>query len=73
MKKIGNVAGMTWIDENGYLPMNQITVTIVLIGISPKIGIEVFSELHFLSTALADPHFSTAFSDISTLFLKDTP
>jgi hypothetical protein len=49
MKKIGNVAGMTWIDENGYLSMNQITVTIVLIGISPKIGIEVFSELHPLS------------------------
>jgi hypothetical protein len=35
MKKIGDVAGMTWIDENGYFSMNQITVTIVLIWILP--------------------------------------
>jgi hypothetical protein len=49
MKKIGNVAGITWIDEGGYLSMNQITVTIVLIWIEPQIGIEVFFNLHPLS------------------------
>jgi hypothetical protein len=49
MKEMGDMTGMTRIDEGGYLSMNQITVTIVLIGISPKIGIEVFPELHPLS------------------------
>jgi hypothetical protein len=43
------MTGVTWIDENGFISMDQISVTIVLIRILPQVGIEVFSQLHPLS------------------------
>jgi hypothetical protein len=49
MKEIGDMTGMTWIDENRYFSPDQISVAIILIGIEPQVGIEVFSELHPLS------------------------
>jgi hypothetical protein len=46
MKKIGNMTGMPRIDENRLLAIDDISITIVLIGIPPKVGIEVFLKFH---------------------------
>ena len=46
VKDLLQVAGMPWIDKNGHLLMNHIGVAIVLIGILPRIGIEVFLKFH---------------------------
>jgi hypothetical protein len=46
MEDPAEVTGMTWIDEDGHLPIDHISITIVLIGILPKIGIEVFFKFH---------------------------
>jgi hypothetical protein len=49
-KEIGDMTGMTRIDQNRDLAKDQIGVAIVFIGILPKVGIQVFFEFHFLST-----------------------
>jgi hypothetical protein len=48
MKKMGDMTGMTRIDEDRDLSTNQKGVAVVLIGIGPEIGIEVFFEFHLL-------------------------
>jgi hypothetical protein len=35
MEEIGNMTGMTWIDENSLLSVDQVSVTVVLILILP--------------------------------------
>src|SRR4030042_783037 len=50
MKKIGNMTGMTWIDESRYLSMDQISVTIILIWIVPKVSIKVLFQFHISHT-----------------------
>jgi hypothetical protein len=40
------MASMTRIDENCFVSMDHIGIAIVLIGVLPEIGIEVFLELH---------------------------
>jgi hypothetical protein len=42
------MAGMARIDEEGHLPIDHISVTIVLIGILPQVGIEALSQFHRL-------------------------
>jgi hypothetical protein len=46
LKEIGDMLGMAWIDQSGHLSPDQKGVAIILIGIGPEIGIEVFSEFH---------------------------
>ena len=46
LKEIGDMLGMTWVDESGYFSTDQKGVAIVLMGIGPEIGIEVFFEFH---------------------------
>jgi hypothetical protein len=46
LKEIGDMLGMTRIDQSVYLSPDQIGVAIVLVGIGPQIGIEVFFEFH---------------------------
>jgi hypothetical protein len=46
MKNLLQVAGMPRIDENQLLAIDDISITIVLIGIPPKVGIEVFLKFH---------------------------
>jgi hypothetical protein len=43
---MGNMLGMTQIDQSGHLSLDQKGVAIILIGIGPEIGIEVFFEFH---------------------------
>jgi hypothetical protein len=45
-KEIGEVTGMTRIDEKGYFSIDQISVAVVFVGILPKVGIEVFFNFH---------------------------
>jgi hypothetical protein len=49
MKELGDMTGMTRIDENRYLTTDQIGVAIVFVRILPQVGIEVFFDLHPLS------------------------
>jgi len=46
MKEIGDVTGMTWIDEDRYFTMDQIGVAVIFVNILPKVGIEVFFKFH---------------------------
>jgi hypothetical protein len=46
MKEMGDMTGMTRIDENGYLSTDQIGVAIVLVRILPQVSIQVFFNLH---------------------------
>jgi len=46
VKDLLQVAGMPRIDENCPLAIDDISITIVLIGILPRIGIEVFLKFH---------------------------
>jgi hypothetical protein len=46
MKEMGDMTGMTRIDENRHLTTDQIGVAIVFIGVLPQIGIETLIELH---------------------------
>jgi hypothetical protein len=46
VKDLLQMAGMARINENRLLAIDDISITIVFIGIPPKIGIEVFSEFH---------------------------
>jgi hypothetical protein len=52
MKEIGNMTGMTRIDENRYLSTDQISVAVIFISILPKIGIEVSLKFHEFSLPL---------------------
>jgi hypothetical protein len=45
-KEVGDVAGMAWIDENRYFSTNQISITVVFVGILPKVGKKVFFKFH---------------------------
>jgi hypothetical protein len=49
MEEMGDMTGMTRIDENRYLTTDQIGVAIVFVRILPQVGIEVFFDLHPLS------------------------
>ena len=46
LKEIRDMLGMARIDESGYFSTNQKGVAIILMGIGPEIGIEVFFEFH---------------------------
>jgi len=48
MKEVRDMAGMPRIDENRHFTPDQISVAIVLIGILPQIGIEVFFDFHLI-------------------------
>jgi hypothetical protein len=50
MREVGDVTGMTRIDEGGYLSIDHVSITIVLILILPKISIKVFLQLHPLDS-----------------------
>jgi len=56
MKEVGNMTGMTRIDENGLFSLDHIGVAVVFISILPKISIEVFSKIHPIELLLT---FST--------------
>jgi hypothetical protein len=45
-EEFAEITGMTWIEKNGLLSMDHISVTIVLIRILPWIGIQVFFKSH---------------------------
>jgi hypothetical protein len=53
VKNLLQVADMTRIDKSGHLPLNHISVAIVLIGVPPEIGIKVFFKLHRLPVILS--------------------
>jgi hypothetical protein len=46
MKDLLQVARMPRIDEDCLLAMDDISITVVFVGILPKIGIKVFFEFH---------------------------
>jgi hypothetical protein len=46
MKEIGEVTGMSRIDEKGDFSLDQISVAVIFVGILPKIGIKVFFNFH---------------------------
>jgi len=48
-EEIGEVTGMARIDENGRLPIDDVAVTIVFVGILPKIGKESLLKFHHFS------------------------
>jgi len=54
MKEIGDMTGMTWIDENRYFSPDQISVAIILIGILPQIGVKILFQFHKISFYAAD-------------------
>jgi len=54
MKEIGDMTGMTWIDENRYFSPDQISVAIILIGIEPQIGVKILFQFHKISFYAAD-------------------
>jgi hypothetical protein len=53
VEEIGDVTGMTRIDEEGYLSMDQISVAIIFVSILPGVGIEVFFKFHPVELLLA--------------------
>jgi hypothetical protein len=46
---MGEVTGMARIDEKGHLRIDDVAVTIVFIGVLPKIGKESLVKLHHFS------------------------
>jgi hypothetical protein len=56
LEEVGNMTGMTRIDENRYLSVDQIGIAVIFICILPKVGIEVFFNLHPIELP---PTFST--------------
>jgi hypothetical protein len=41
-KEVGEVTGMTRIDQKGHFSVNQIAVAVIFVGILPKVDIEDF-------------------------------
>jgi hypothetical protein len=56
MKKMGNMTGMTRINEDRHLSVDNVRVTIVLMGILPQIGVEVFPKLHMIDLLFISPN-----------------
>jgi hypothetical protein len=46
LEEVGNVTGMTRIDKDCDLSVDEISVAVIFICILPKVGIEVFFKLH---------------------------
>jgi hypothetical protein len=46
VQEFAEMTGMSWIDQNGHVSMDHISVTIVLIRILPQIGIKIFFKFH---------------------------
>jgi hypothetical protein len=49
VQEFAEMTGMSWIDQNGHVSMDHISVTIVLIRILPQVGIKVFFKFHYHS------------------------
>jgi hypothetical protein len=64
------VAGMSRIDENRGLAIDDISITIVLIRILPKIGIKILLQLHPFDRS--DPHPANKAGRGVSLFFNST-
>jgi hypothetical protein len=53
-----HMTGMTRINEDRHLSVDQVRVTIVLIGILPEVNVKILFQFHYLSSDPLHPPFT---------------